>query len=440
MKTLTKFLFSLLIFIPISMYSQDIEIYHGRMGTSQAFVNTAQNDKKNGKIVGSVYFDHGDTITIRVINSNPGLYDYSFSSKEIKIKTPEFPDISILGNFLNAELDLETSSSSNGRWLKDESLLEEGLPKGQWPSKYKEELDKIKNLLKDADSIIRKSDFPMGIEDARKHNGTGGFSLAQELLTESKLFSTDWDKRFEKWSKEVKSKEDPYNYEPDDTRPEIELTMELYDTYYKTLIAKAKELKKTFGPDVSSTVNFETVMTDKQINVTLKATPKNDKGKIRDTIFEVKLIPNFKRPIVELVPVVTLSQSSNGQNFGIENGMITSEDKDEFNFGVGAILNVNLYNWGKRKEFSFGTGVGFSFVEESLDNLFLNANINFGDWIRLGVGYGWLQTPTGLKNDLRPGDPIGDVSNINELISYSREPALFITLVLPGINLPILNK
>ena len=196
MKTLTKFLFSLLIFIPISMYSQDIEIYHGRMGTSQAFVNTAQNDKKNGKIVGSVYFDHGDTITIRVINSNPGLYDYSFSSKEIKIKTPEFPDISILGNFLNAELDLETSSSSNGRWLKDESLLEEGLPKGQWPSKYKEELDKIKNLLKDADSIIRKSDFPMGIEDARKHNGTGGFSLAQELLTESKLFSTDWDKRF----------------------------------------------------------------------------------------------------------------------------------------------------------------------------------------------------------------------------------------------------
>lgn len=438
---ISKHPFRFLLLISVILFcstseAQDIYIYHGTSGTSKII------DPLTNKITRKKHkFDYDKNIEIQVINANPGLYKYEFLSEEIAIETPELPDFSPLSTVLSSELNLKTEAAASGRLFVEGASLEGDISDGQWQDVYRKKIEDLKKLIQKAETIIAESDAPQSISKAIDLSPDGGFIGAKSKLEEIKIFKTDFEKEHEIWKTKLTNGGAPYYFIPEDN-PEAPLLMELYDNYYKILLAKIKELKSSFGPEVSSTVTYKTQIKEKKIKVKLKVVSKNSKHKNRevgDSIVTIELVPNYKRAIVELIPVATLAQSRNGKQFGIENGIITAAEKDEFQFGVGAMLNVNLLTWGPRKELSLGTGVGFALVDQKLDNFFVSTNINFGDWVRLGIGYGWLQTPTGLKDGLSSGDSADDINDIDDVINFSREPAFFISLVIPGLNLPILK-
>lgn len=426
------FLPLIFLFAMTSVLGQDIQLYHGLSKTS-----TIINERVGIKKIGRFKFYQGEKITVSVINAHPGLYEYKFIEKEIEIEEPTLPDLSKLVASLSGELNLKTENAEKAR-----ASIVRSFGNGQWPDLYKQKIADFKSWISDAESIIKQSDMPQSIDKSLDLYTDGGFIWAQKELADSDLFNkiSDVDTFVSSWQKEVKSPNAPYYYQPDSRRPEIELLMELYDNYMKTLSIRAKEIRNSYHSSVSSIVSKSIIVSDKKARLNLLVKAKNEKlnkREIGDSLISIEIIPYYNRPIVELVPVAIVSRTNNRRVYGISDGIITVSERNEFQFGTGVSLNINFLNWGPRKEISLGGGLGFAYVNEELDNFFLNTSLNYGKWVRLGIGYGWLNTPTGLKGELVPGSDASNISNINEVIELSREPALFFTIVIPGLNLPI---
>lgn len=425
----------MLLFVTICSQAQDIKVFHGTKGTST--IITDPNTCKDG----NCKFQEGQKVTLQVINAHPALYNYEFTESESEIEDPELPDLSDLVAALTSASGMKLDSAEKSRVGIRGGSGDTAPKKGQWPDLYKNKIDELRLWITDAEQTIEDSDIPLPLDESLQYSSEGGFLGAKKKLLKNSLFKIEnIDKYVENWQNEVKSSGAPYYYKPEATKPEIALLMELYDNYFKTLSVRAKEIRNAYDASVSGTYSYTFTLGTKQKNIKLKVSNKDKKAKHRDigdSVVVINIVPYYTRPIVELVPMLVVSQSSNGRTFGIENGLITEAQRDAFEFGAGASLNVNLANFGPRKEISFGTGLGFALVNQSLNNLFLNANVNYGSWVRLGVGYGWLQTPTALKNDLKAGDDASNIKDIHEVIVFNREPALFFTLVIPGFNLPV---
>lgn len=413
-----------LIIFSSDFYSQTIQIYHGLKGTSRII--------KEGNIKGQsekFIFDEGDTITIEIINAHPALYNYTFNNKEIKIKDPESPDISSLIAFLSTDLNIGDTSTKNARVSGGGT---------SWPNLYSKEIQLFKDAIDKAQSYILLSDTPKNIYDAQLFTSNSGFLYAQKEFKNITLLNKDLDVYISSKKAEFKSDKSPYFY---DDKDDLELTlMELYDNYIYTLGEKLKILKKAYDQKISTVITHKVVLNSKINKVTLSIKEKNDKINSRETgnnIITIELSPNYKRPVLELVPVVLMHKAKGRKNFGIENGILTESNSEEFNFSVGATLNLNLFHWGTYKEYSFATGLGFALTENTLDNFFLNANFSYKKWVRFGVGYGFLRTPTGLNNNLKAGDSAANISNISDVISFQRKSAVFFSIVIPGLTLPL---
>ncbi|WP_452230011.1 hypothetical protein [Lacinutrix sp. MEBiC02404] len=405
----------------IVTYSQTIQIYHGLKGTTTII----DNEKKS-----KFSYHQGDEITIEVINAHPALYTYEFNNEEIEITDPDAPDITGLISVLTTNLKIDSGDKASSR-------ISGGTT--NWPTLYSTKIKEFKEAIKKADEIIRASDTPKNINDARLYSTNGGFLYAQKELKKIELIQIeDLNKYVEDWKNKVKSDEAPYFY---DKTVELELTlMELYDNHIQTLANRIIEIKNSYGNDVSTTKSYTITLNSKINKITLNVKAKNENINIRETgeeLITIELTPYFKRPILELVPMALMHKSKDGKLFSIENGLINEASNEEFNFSVGATLNLNLLNWGEKKEFSLGTGIGFALAEDKLDNFFFNANVNYRNWVRFGVGYGFLRTATGLKNDLKAGDAATNISDISDVITFERKPAIFFTFVIPGLSLPI---
>lgn len=426
---MNRFIIFLTIFVTHQAACQDILIYHGTKGTStivEDYHPVSTSIKRRTKV--------GEEILIKIINAHPALYNYQFSSKQVEIDDPEFPDFSSLLASLTGELGLETREAVSGRVAIS--------PGTTWPDEYKKKVDEFEKWIKEAEQIIKTSDFPEPIHEAIDGNSNGGFLYAKKELLNNGLFSLGKiDDYISNWQKEIKgdgNSQAPYYYDKSDDHEKT--LMELYDNYFKTLSLRAKEILSSYKSSVSSTVSYRYTVTEKKNIVTLKITAKNSKlqnREVGDSVITITTIPDFERPILELVPVALVSQSSKGKSFGISDGVITESTNDEFQFGTGASLNLNFANWGQRNEISAGLGLGFALVDQDLNNFFVNTTLSYGKWARVGLGYGWLKTATSLKNGLKSGSDANNIENIEELISYSREPAFFLTFVIPGLNLPL---
>lgn len=420
-KNFKSFLF--LLFLCFNSSAQTIKIYHGLKGTSKII--------KDGVAVGQsekFVFDEGKEITIEVINAHPALYTYTFNNEEIEIVEQESPDISSLIAFLSK--DINNIPDSSKKVFFDSVEV-------NWPKEYAKKLNKLKDEIKKADSIINISDSPKNIKKALIYSNKKGFLYAKKELMKIKLFSRkDFDSYINNIKEEAKGTSSDFT-----ERDHLESTlMELYDSFLDKLAAKIKIIRKSYGNDVSAVIKYKVTLNSKINKVTLSIKEKNsniNSREIGDDIITIEISPNYKRPVLELVPVVLMHKAKGGKNFGIENGILTESNREEFNFSVGATLNLNLFNWGKYKEFSFGTGLGFALTENTLDNFFLNANFNYKKWVRFGVGYGFLRTPTGLKDNLKAGDSAANISNISDVITFQRQPALFFTIVIPGLTIPL---
>tara|TARA_R110001606_G_scaffold397285_1_gene573325 strand:+ start:150 stop:1436 length:1287 start_codon:yes stop_codon:yes gene_type:complete len=427
MNYLKNVLLLTLIIFSSDFYSQTIQIYHGLQGNS-GIIKEGNRYGKMDKFI----FDEGNIITIEIINAHPALYNYTFNNEEIEIIDPESPDISTLLAFLSTDLNISNAANTkaNGRV----PLTTKGYPK-EWPKIYSDTLLYFKDKINKAEVIILNSDSPKDIKDALSHNSNGGFLYAKKELAKIDLLQI---KDLDAYIIELKSK---FKQEYDFDKTDIELTLiELYNNYLNILTDKLKSIQKAYGKNVSAIETYIITLNSKVNKITLNISGKNEKINMRETgekIIEIEITPNYKRPVLELVPVVLMHKAKGGKNFGIENGILTESNREEFNFSVGATLNLNLLHWGKYKEYSFATGLGFALTENTLDNFFLNANLSYKKWVRFGVGYGFLRTPTGLNDNLKAGGSAANISNISDVISFERKPAVFFSIVIPGLTLPL---
>lgn len=408
-------------FSVLLMNSQTIQIYHGASGATTILSDGMQKGK-----TASFMFYQGDEITIEILNTHPGLYSYEFNNEEIEISDPEQPEITDLLTVLTSNLSIDLKDNSSKR-----------APAAiAWSATYKSKVDEYSKALEDAVKIINESDTPRNIQDALISAGNSGFIHAQTKLNLLNIIKEN----------DIKSHTDAFinkiKTNPNYTKTDQEQSnlMALYDSYLTTLSNKLIEIKKTYDKKITSRKSYTIKVNDKINKITLKVKNKNNKINHRDTgdkLVTIEIKPYYKRPVLELIPVALFHKSRGGKRFSIENGVINESDNDEFNFSVGAMLSLNLINWGKSKEYSLGTGVGFALSENTLDNFFFNASVSFKQWARFGVGYGFLRTPTGLQNGLQAGDMATNINDISDVLSFERKPALFFTLVIPGLTLPV---
>lgn len=405
----------------INFNAQTIQVYHGASG-STAILKNGLRDGNSKKIS----FNKGDEITIEIINSHPALYSYEFNNEEIEITDPESPDLADLLSVLTSNLSKDLNANKRSPVAMT------------WSTTYRTRVDKYIKALKDAIDIIKASDTPKNISDAFIHSNDGGYTYAQKELKKLEVLK----------EKDIKSYTDDFinkikikavtGYKKSDIA-ESNL-MALYDTYLTTLSSKLIEIKKSYGQNISSIKRYTIILNDKTNKITLNIKSKNDDINMRDTgdkLITVEVIPFYDRPILEFMPLALLHKSQGGKKFSIENGIINESENEEFDFSVGAMLNLNLINWGENKEYSLATGIGFALSEDTLDNFFISANVSYRKWARFGIGYGFLRTSTGLKNGLSAGDTATNIENIADVISFERKPALFFTFVIPGLSLPI---
>tara|TARA_R110002050_G_scaffold56512_3_gene127057 strand:- start:4574 stop:5857 length:1284 start_codon:yes stop_codon:yes gene_type:complete len=422
--------FLLIIFLIFSASgsSQVVKIYHGS-GLSGIIDNN--EDVLPEK---EMFLKENQKIIIRIINPFPTLYKYEIKEEEIEIKNPEVPDITNLLTLLTGEINPESKPLVGGGTETSENDPE-------WIAKYIAEIKDIQQHIKDIKKEVVKADKRVNKNNALNNPDEEGFRYASKILKEkNELFKIQNGKTIEKYIEEFSTnikKADNGNYNPEDS--DQKFTMQLFDEYYKTLGKSATQLVRPYNSPKLNYKNFETTVGAKIKKIKISVISLDSTITVRDTktIAELTLNPKFSRPILELVPTALLHKSSGGKKFSIEEGIINESAQDEFNFSAGLMLNLSFANWGDSNEYSTGIGVGFALVDNNLGNFFANANISYKKWIRFGVGYGFLRTPTGLKNGLGAGDSADDIPDLNELLTYERKPALFFTFVIPGLTLPL---
>ena len=158
------------------------------------------------------------------------------------------------------------------------------------------------------------------------------------------------------------------------------------------------------------------------------------------------LKPKFERPVLELIPMISYAISKEVPKFSLNNEVIVEESDGVGTFRVGTVLLGNFWRFGTFEEQAFGLGAGFNVTDDpvGINNFYITTMYSFRNIFRIGLGIGADNIPSGLKNNLEPGDrlsqELGDLDDLDTFVNYKNHLGLFITVTVTGFNLPILTK
>jgi len=417
---ISKLIVSVLLFLPaLCLSQQTVKIYHGVTGRTEIL--------KGKKTIGrdEVIKDFkGKIITIQIQNPHPALYDYKFNVETIKEEEPKIEETEGLLKILAGKLGGSSArlSPNPGRWQDD----------------YRDKIIELKDQLSKAYEIIKQSDAPETITDVVNNSSGSGFLYAKVELAKLAFF-TDKDLDATVTALSASFKVPPYSYIPGDVTEKV--MMESFDAYMQALTKLAKDIKAAYS-GASSTITYKITVGDSVQLVTLSITSKSKDLKSRETgdkLISIRIEPFYDRPLLEFIPVATMSFAKNISKFGLENDLVVKTEDDSFKFLAGGVLNLNINSFGPRKEWSFGAGPGFAIADGDLNNFYLNFLISYKKWVRIGLGAGYLSSPSYLKDGATEGKPLpSNITDLNKVIGYEKKAALFFTFVFPGLNLPLL--
>jgi len=175
----------------------------------------------------------------------------------------------------------------------------------------------------------------------------------------------------------------------------------------------------------------------------LTATRRGDGTAARMTgeVLEVVVEPTFVRPIVEVVPIAYLVSIRNAPGFEIDDGKIARvEEDDSFEGRLGAMLALQPWSFGKRKEVALGVGIGSNLFTgaDTFSEVFASVLVSYRDVFRLGVGWGRADVEGArLGDELSEGDALPEDTQLSDVLETKAFDGFFLVVNVSGFKLPI---
>lgn len=213
-----------------------------------------------------------------------------------------------------------------------------------------------------------------------------------------------------------------------------------------TLLAARDAIRSTYGPTQRTWQDCRALPRGKT-TIHLAAQPREASQYTgqRDTgsIVQVVATSDYRRDVVEIVPLAFLAFPRNVTGFGIVNDKVVEDRKyaEEAVFRIGTMLTTSPWRFGPASEWAVGPGIGTGIIggdKPALTDFFLGGLISWRDWIRMGGGYGFSQAPARLNNGAQVGQPLplGDGrESLNDFIERKRVGTWFLTFTLTGLKL-----
>ncbi|MBW3570549.1 MAG: hypothetical protein KY467_05540 [Gemmatimonadetes bacterium] len=213
-----------------------------------------------------------------------------------------------------------------------------------------------------------------------------------------------------------------------------------------TLLAARDAIRRTYGAAQTSWSDCRALPRGKTtIHVAAQPREAGEYTGQRDTgsIVQVIATSDYRRDVVEIVPLAFLAFPRNVTGFGIVNDNVVEDRKyaEEAVFRVGTMLTTSPWRFGPASEWAVGPGIGTGILggdKPALSDFLLGGLISWRDWIRMGGGYGFSQAPARLVNGAQVGQPLplGDGrEGLDDFVEQKRVGTWFLTFTLTGLKL-----
>ena len=411
-----------------SLYGQTLEVYHGAAGDDRSqFISDMPNGIKATNNY-TISVRKGKKITISVINTNPVLYEYSLKRSDAKIDDG-IPDLTSLLEVLTKALSLTAVTASNGS--------PPAFAAGSKLNLLLNQIEVVKTDLKDVANLIKASDEPESIEDAKVRNKNGGFRKAQdEISTKTSIINGDLEAELTSKLNAIFAPDGDWAGLPEGQKA---ILKDVFSQYIKSLLTAVNKVKKdVLDPKTAPRViSFDFEVKDAPEKFEIIAKPKSDPKGTRDTLLVTLTVVPFDGKIAELVTLASGIYATNISEYSLSNNIITERKIDDFSFKPSIMLAINLARFGEFRQSTVSVGPVFSISKNITFNSFGGAVlVSFKNILRFGVGAGVQQYPSLLKSSSNVGStlPTG-ITNISDVVENKGKLALMFHIVIPGLGL-----
>lgn len=387
---------------------ETVSIFH-------AMPSVIQYDEKSRAKKIKIIAPEGSTIHIQIQNTNPWLYQYGTSLKEVELKD-DMPNISELLLALNEiNFQLPIAAFQRAGVLYPAVYTQNLNPYLNAIQELKVDIETVKKIIEESDDT--KENIPFYIR-----------KIKAEVSSNKNRFLDDELKKH--LDETLKS-----NFKP--TGPEQEIVLDAFLAQAKYYSDVVSDIRKILDRKHSFSVEYK--ISRKTMVIAVIASPLKGVKAERDvdTIATIIIRP-YITSSWELLPTANFVYTESGKKYGVEDGKITQRPGESVTPKLGMFLVRNIWNWGASKEIRTGIGVGFALKptkdQKILDNLYAGYFVNMYDQLRLGFGVGWAQVPSGLNTGVVGEALPKDVSNIDDITSFSRKPAAFLSITLFGFE------
>lgn len=367
----------------------------------------------------------GDSICIDVENAHPVFYGYSITAA-VDTSTEKLPaELVSVAALLQALLPgapvaaarpTPAGAMARDDWMR--SVVTEA-PKSPLDSLVKD----YYKLMGDLSSAIVR------VQAEVKRSDVQGIRHAKEQV--ATLPATPSSDDLAKWFDAAKSKitaKDTVNA----------MVVAALKSHGESLIASRAALQQTYARNVPEIARNCAALGAGETTVTLKVGKKVDFAArdVGDHIATVVAEPAYQRAAIEAFPLFLVALANDVPRFGTENGVIVrTVDDDARLYRAGAAVVLNLPGSGT---VAYGPALGLGVStggDLSLSDLFLGAVVSYKDYVRLGIGYGSTEVPSGLRAPAKIGAPLGESQVLDELIIRADRRAWYFTIALPKLTL-----
>ena len=207
--------------------------------------------------------------------------------------------------------------------------------------------------------------------------------------------------------------------------------------YGEQLLAIRAALQKTYPRNLLDVSTHCSALGRGETTVTLKVARKVEHAqRVGETLATVVVDPAYERGFIEAFPLFLVAHADDVPQFALDNGVIVrTVDDDARLYRAGAAMVLNLPGSG---EIGYGPAIGFGVATGgtlSLADLFIGGVVSYKDYVRIGIGYGSSQVPSGLEAPAVVGEPLAAGHVLDELITREDQRAWYITIALPKLTL-----
>ncbi|HVI78333.1 MAG TPA: hypothetical protein VM715_09225 [Candidatus Acidoferrum sp.] len=430
----------------------EITVYHGQ-GNSQAvsYELGTQGRRSSSQRQLELSVPEGTRVCMNVLNAHTPGFNYALRVS-VDSTPPTPPNFGGLLELLTSVIPGSgTAAGTALNALRNESqkaqeldALNQSDPDSVFIATYTARLDSLEKDLQTAKEAIRLSLFPetlvTGLTQAPS-NERRGLRYAQEQInalpsSEGRFNDPKLEETITAWKQNA---------------PQSATMTRVVDALHKSamvLVAARNAVRDTYSKAAASWRECRAI-TNGVTTMKLAVTPRSmdEFTGQRDTgsLVQVTATSDYRRNVVEIVPLAFLAFPRNVTGFGVRNDTVVEGVKyaESASFRVGTMVTATPLRFGSSNEWAFGPGFGTGLIggeKPALSDFFLGGLISWRDWLRMGVGYGVSQAPAGLINGAAVGKPLplGEGrEKLSDFIENRRVGTWFLTFTINGLKIKL---